>query len=75
MVFVVVAFYIFICSYDVLNFYNNKNLKKEMLVYLFLISISLIVNILLALKIPIDDPMIHIRRVLENLRGFLGGIL
>lgn len=74
MIFIVFAFYAMLTIYDILYLHNN-NLKKEIPIYIFLISISIIISSLIALKIDIPDPMIYFRNFLEWLKSILGGIL
>jgi len=74
MIFIIIIFYAFVCSIDILLLWDNK-FKKEIPAYIFLISISLIINILLAINVDIPDPMIYMRSFLEWLKSILGGIL
>lgn len=72
MIALVFCFYIAISSYQVTKLWH-KGLKKEIVVYLFIMSISFIISSLVALNIKITDPMIYLRKFLEMLKGVFGG--
>ncbi len=56
--------------YDVLYLFNN-NFKKEIPIYIILMSISIIISSLVALKINIPDPMIYFESFFEWVKGIL----
>lgn len=69
MIFFVIIFYVLIALYDLKNLYN-KSLNKEIPVYIFIISISLIISSLEALKIKVPDPMIPFGKFMELIKIF-----
>ncbi|WP_142415520.1 hypothetical protein [Hathewaya massiliensis] len=69
MIFFMIMFYVLIALYDLKNLYN-KNLKKEIPVYIFIISISLIISSLEVLKIKVPDPMIPFGKFMELIKIF-----
>lgn len=72
MIALVISFYTLIFGYDIMKLYRN-GLKREIPIYIFIMSISVVISSLVALKIDIVDPMIYFRKILELLKGTLGG--
>lgn len=73
MIVLVVMGYILISSIDLIYLYNNK-LKKEAIVYMSILSISVIISILIALKINMK-PMMYFGKLLSVIKSILGGFL
>lgn len=72
MIALVICFYVSISSYNVAKLWH-KDLKREIPVYIFIMSISVVISSLIALKIYIPDPMIYIGKFFELLKNILGG--
>ncbi|WP_029452397.1 hypothetical protein [Clostridium algidicarnis] len=73
MIVLVLMGYILISSSDLIYLYNNK-LKKEAIVYMSILSISVIISILIALKINMK-PMMYFGKLLSVIKSILGGFL
>lgn len=69
MIFCVIIFYILVSLYDLKVLYK-KNLKKEIPIYIGILSISLIISSLEALKIKIPDPMVPFGKFMELIKIF-----
>ncbi len=74
MIFLILGGYILICSSDLLYLKNN-NLKKEISVYIFILSVSVIISVLITLKVNIPRPMEYLGRAFSILKNMLGGFL
>ncbi|MBB6630919.1 hypothetical protein [Clostridium algidicarnis] len=74
MIFLVLGCYILICSSDLLYLKSN-NLKKEILVYIAILSISVIISSLISLKVKIPNAMVYLGKVFSILKNMLGGFL
>ncbi|WP_138206195.1 hypothetical protein [Haloimpatiens lingqiaonensis] len=72
MIVLIISFYALIFGYDIVKLYHN-NLKREIPIYIVIMSISVVISSLVALKIDIVDPMIYFRKFLELLKSALGG--
>lgn len=73
MIVLVLMGYILISISDLRYLYNNK-LKKEAIVYMSILSISVIISILIALKINME-PMMYFGKLLSVIKSILGGFL
>lgn len=73
MIVLVLMGYILISISDLRYLYNNK-LKKEAIVYMSILFISLIISILIALKINMK-PMMYFGKLLSVIKSILGGFL
>ncbi|KEI01533.1 hypothetical protein [Clostridium botulinum] len=74
MIFLVIIFYGTITTYGVLYLTDN-NLKNEIPIYAFIMSISIIISSLEALGIRVPDPMMYFSKFLEMIVNFLGRII
>ncbi|WP_035288429.1 hypothetical protein [Clostridium sp. KNHs214] len=72
MIALVICFYVSISIYHLAKLWH-KDLKREIAVYVFMMSISVIISSLVALKIYIPSPMIYIGKFFELLKNILGG--
>ncbi|MBU3192771.1 hypothetical protein [Clostridium algidicarnis] len=73
MIVLVLMGYILISISDLRYLYNNK-LKKEAIVYMSILFISLIISTLIALKINMK-PMMYFGKLLSVIKSILGGFL
>ncbi|NFV11537.1 hypothetical protein FDG09_00975 [Clostridium sporogenes] len=74
MILLVFIFYGLFMTYDILYLLNN-NFKKEIPIYIIIMSISVIISSLVALNISIPSPMIYFESFFEWVKDILGGIL
>ncbi|NFN85614.1 hypothetical protein FDF31_13565 [Clostridium sporogenes] len=74
MILLVFIFYGLFMIYDILYLLNN-NFKKEIPIYIIIMSISVIISSLVALNISIPSPMIYFESFFEWVKDILGGIL
>lgn len=73
MIVLVLMVYILISSIELMYLYSNR-LKKEAIVYVCIMSISVVISILTFLKVNMQ-PMVYFGRVLTVIKSILGGIL
>ncbi|MBU3204097.1 hypothetical protein [Clostridium algidicarnis] len=73
MIVLVLGAYILICSSELMYLYNNK-LKKEAIVYISILSISVMINILTSFKVNMQ-PMKYFGKLLSLIKSLLGGFL
>ncbi|CAM2836460.1 hypothetical protein HAHI6034_02125 [Hathewaya histolytica] len=69
MIYLVLLFYFSISIYEVKHLYNN-DLKREIPLYIFIMSISVIISSLEALNIEVPDPMIPFSKFLRMFNIF-----
>ncbi|NFA60302.1 hypothetical protein EXM63_13155 [Clostridium botulinum] len=74
MILLVFIFYGLFMTYDILYLLNNS-FKKEIPIYIIIMSISVIISSLVALNISIPSPMIYFESFFEWVKDILGGIL
>lgn len=74
MLFLIFIFYGLFITYDILYLLNN-DFKKEIPIYIIIISISVFISSLIALNINIPSPLIYFQSFFEWVKSSLGEIL
>ncbi len=68
MLFLIFIFYGLFITYDILYLLNN-DFKKEIPIYIIIISISVFISSLIALNINIPSPLIYFQSFLNGLKA------